>query len=80
MTPSIRRIACVVSVWILLVFSAASARAADVVLQWDEIAVRTFTSQTPALNPFTTARFSAIVQLAVFEAVNTITRDYQGYL
>jgi hypothetical protein len=79
MTLSIRRVACVAAVWIFLVFSAGAARA-DVVLQWNEIAVRTFTTQTPALNPFTTARFSAIVQLAVFEAVNTITGDYQGYL
>ena len=80
MTRSIRRTACVAAVWVLLVFSAQAARAADVVLQWNEIANRTFTTQTPALNPFTTARFAAIVQLAVFEAVNTITGDYQGYL
>jgi hypothetical protein len=79
MTPSIRRIVSVATVWTLLVFSAAAARA-DVVLQWNEIAARTFTTQTPALNPFATARFAAIVQLAVFEAVNTITGDYQGYL
>jgi hypothetical protein len=79
MTSSIRRVFCVSAVWILLVFSAGAARA-DVVLQWNEIAVRTFTTQTPALNPFATARFAAIVQLAVFEAVNTITGDYQGYL
>ena len=79
MSPSVRRVARVASVWILLVFSAGAARA-DVVLQWNEIAVRTFLAQTPALNPFSTARFSAIVQLAVFEAVNAITGDYQGYL
>jgi len=31
-------------------------------------------------NPFAQARMRQIVQLAVFEAVNTITRDYQPYL
>jgi hypothetical protein len=80
MTPSIRRLACAAAVCFLLVFSAGTARAADVVLQWNAIAERTFTTQTPGLNPFATARFAAIVQLAVFEAVNTITGDYQGYL
>jgi hypothetical protein len=31
-------------------------------------------------NPFFQARWGAIVQLAVFEAVNTITEDYEPYL
>jgi len=31
-------------------------------------------------NPFAQARYGAIVQLAVFEAVNSITHDYQPYL
>ena len=31
-------------------------------------------------NPFAQARFAAIVQLAVFEAVNAITGDYEPYL
>src|SRR5215207_5066120 len=52
---------------------------ADAVLQWDAIAVRTLTTQTPALSPFAQARFAAIVQLAVFEAVNAITGDYEPY-
>jgi hypothetical protein len=63
----------------LLLFNATAARA-DVVLQWDEIAVRTLTTQTPGLTPFAQARFAAIVQLAVFEAVNSITGKYEGYL
>jgi len=53
---------------------------ADAVLHWDEIAVRTLTTQTPALSPFAQARFAAIVQLAVFEAVNATSREYNGYL
>ena len=53
---------------------------ADVVSHWDEIAVRTLTTQTPALSPFAQARFAAIVQLAVFDAVNATTGEYNGYL
>jgi hypothetical protein len=53
---------------------------ADAVLRWDEIAVRTLTTQTPALTPFAQARFAAIVQLAVFEAVNATSGEYNGYL
>jgi hypothetical protein len=57
--------------------SAEPARAgADVVLHWNEIAVNTASDQ----NPFAQARFAAITQLAVFEAVNAITRDYEPYL
>ena len=79
MKSAITRVACAVALGGLLFFNAAAARA-DVVLQWNEIAVRTLTTQTPGLNPFFQARYAAIVQLAVFEAVNTITGDYQGYL
>jgi hypothetical protein len=52
-----------------------SARA-DAVTDWNAIMVRTVGGQ----NPFAQARFAAIVQLAVFEAVNAIRRDYQTYL
>ncbi len=79
MKSPITRVACAVALGGLLFFNAAAARA-DVVLQWNDIAVRTLTTQNPALNPFAQARFSSIVQLAVFEAVNAITGDYQGYL
>ena len=57
-----------------------SVAGADVVLQWNEIAVRTLTTQTPGLSPFAQARFAAIVQLAVFDAVNATTREFKGYL
>lgn len=79
MSSPIRRGGCAIALCGLLLFNAAAAQA-DVVLQWDEIAVRTLTTQNPALSPFAQARFAAIVQLAVFEAVNTITGKYQGYL
>ena len=74
-----RRSACILALSGLLLLNAGAAQA-DVVLQWNEIAVRTLTTQSPGLNPFSQARFAAIVQLAVFEAVNAITGDYEGYL
>src|SRR3954447_20976487 len=63
----------------VLVGSAASAVAApDVVLTWNEIAARTLVTQ--GQTPFAQARMTAIVQLAVFEAVNAVTGDYDPYL
>lgn len=53
---------------------------ADAVTDWNEIMLETFASQTPPVNPFAAGRFAAITQLAVFEAVNTIERDYYPYL
>jgi hypothetical protein len=51
---------------------------ADVVLDWNAIAVDTFLANQQ--NPFAQARYAAIVQLAVFEAVNAIEGEYQAYL
>ncbi len=51
---------------------------ADVVLEWNETAVNT--SVANAQSPFAQARNAAIVQLAVFEAVNAIRGRYQPYL
>lgn len=48
----------------------------DVVLEWNAIMVTTIASQ----NPFAQARVGAITQLAVFEAVNSITGEYEPYL
>ena len=48
----------------------------DVILDWNAIMQATVSTQTP----FPQARFAAITQLAVFEAVNGITREYQPYL
>jgi hypothetical protein len=58
------------------VVSPAPARADDIVLRWNEIAAQTAT----ATSPFNQARVGAIVQLAVFEAVNAVTGDYEPYL
>jgi len=49
---------------------------ADVVLDWNAIMVRLVQDQPPPnMN-----RFAAITQLAVFEAVNTVTGEYRPYL
>jgi hypothetical protein len=48
----------------------------DVVLDWNAIMVTTVGGQ----NPFGQARLAAITQLAVFEAVNSITGDFEPYL
>jgi len=60
-----------------LLWGSAAARA-DVVLDWNAIAVNTAVANKA--NPFAQARYAAIVQLAVFEAVNAIKGDYQPYL
>jgi hypothetical protein len=60
-----------------VLFGSAAARA-DVVLDWNTIAVNTAVANHQ--NPFAQARYAAIVQLAVFEAVNAITGEYQPYL
>ncbi len=57
-------------------FVPALASGEDVVLRWNRIAAQTATTS----NPFGQARAGAIVQLAVFEAVNAITGDYEPYL
>jgi hypothetical protein len=62
---------------VVLLFGRAVAKA-DEVLSWNEIAVDTAVAN--GQNPFAQARYAAIVQLAVFEAVNSITGDYQPYL
>jgi hypothetical protein len=50
--------------------------ATDPVLEWNAIMVSTTATQ----NPFFQARFAAITHLAVFEAVNAITGDFDPYL
>jgi hypothetical protein len=52
--------------------------AADVVLDWNGIMLRVNTPATQG--PFEQARIAAITQLAVFEAVNAVTREYDPYL
>ena len=61
---------------VALLVCSPSAAMADVVLDWNAIAV----SISGGQGPFAQARFMAITQLAVFEAVNAITGDYKPYL
>jgi hypothetical protein len=70
----LRGVAIVVVTGLLLGPSTAGAQ--DIVLRWNEIAARTATTTSP----FNQARIGAIVQLAVFEAVNAITGEYEPYL
>jgi hypothetical protein len=65
---------CVLTLSMWLVTAAARA---DAVLDWNTIAVNTAVANKQ--NAFAQARFAAIAQLAVFEAVNAITQDYQPY-
>jgi hypothetical protein len=69
------RLSIVMMVALLLPSIAARA---DVVLDWNAIAVNTAIAN--GQNPFVLARFAALEQLAVFEAVNAITGDYHPYL
>jgi hypothetical protein len=72
-----KRVCSSVALVALLVCSPIAARAADVVLSWNEIAVTTLIAQ--GQSPFAQARFMAMTQLAVFEAVNAVTGDYKPY-
>jgi len=74
--PTLTRFRVAVAL-VALLSSSAIARA-DVVLTWNEQAVKTFIGQ--GQSPFQQGRYVAIVQLAVFEAVNAITRDYEPYI
>jgi len=60
---------------LVLLFTPLAARC-DVVQDWNAIMQKTVSSQPP----FPQARFAAITQLAVFEAVNAITQQYKPYL
>jgi hypothetical protein len=74
-----RRVHTVVTLVAVMMCSPSAARA-DVVLDWNQIAISTLVSQVPPPSPFAQARFMAITQLAVFEAVNAITGEYQPYI
>ena len=66
----------------LCVLPATSARA-DTVTEWNAVMQAAVTRSIPPLNPSNPnlqTRWGAIVQLAVFEAVNSITGDYEPYL
>ena len=49
---------------------------ADVVTDWNAVMRATVSAESPQAQ----GRFAAITHLAVFEAVNAITKDYKPYL
>jgi hypothetical protein len=51
-----------------------------VVFECEDCGCREREREEERQNPFAQARYGAIVQLAVFEAVNSITGDYHPYL
>ena len=63
---------------LVAILSANPARTAngeDALLSWNEIMVGSLVGQ----NPFAAGRLAAITQVAVFEAVNSITQEYESY-
>ncbi len=75
---SVRRGTFRLCVLMLSLWLVSAAARADAVLDWNTIAVNTAVANKQ--NPFAQGRTVAIVQLAVFEAVNAITGDYKPYL
>lgn len=65
-----------VAILVVGLFSVRAVAADDLVLKWNKTAADT----AVATNPFNQARIMAITQLAVFEAVNAITGEYEPYL
>jgi hypothetical protein len=57
----------------------ARAQALDPVREWNAIAARMATTSTPALSPVQQSRAMAIVQVAVHDAVNGLTRSFATY-
>jgi hypothetical protein len=76
MRPIGRRLGYLIVATLTLV--GARPAAADVVTDWNARMQATVT--TPPTSPNLQTRWGAIVQLAVFEAVNSITGDYEPYL
>jgi hypothetical protein len=66
------------TVMVLALLLGSAVFSADAVLDWNKIAVDTAVANRQ--NPFAQARYAAIVQLAVFEAVNAVTGQYRPYL
>jgi hypothetical protein len=72
-----RTVSYLTVVIIAALFLSSIAARADAVLDWNAIAINTAIDN--GQNPFELARFAALEQLAVFEAVNAITGDYHPY-
>ncbi len=68
----------VIATFALLCAAGTRPAQADAVTDWN--AIMQATVSAPPTNPFFQARWAAITQLAVFEAVNAVTGDYEPYL
>jgi hypothetical protein len=66
----------IAAVVVMLLLSTATVARGDIVVDWNAIMLATISGQSP----FAQARFAAITQAAIFEAVNAITRQYEPYL
>ncbi len=73
-----RRLGLPIFATLALLCTTRTGHAQDAVTDWNVIMQATV-SVAPS-NPFYQARWAAIVQLAVFEAVNAVTSDYEPYL
>jgi len=78
MTRIYRRLGLPIFGTLALLCTTGTGHAQDTVTDWNVI-MQSTVSTAPS-NPFYQARWAAIVQLAVFEAVNAITGDYEPYL
>ena len=72
------RFGTVLALMVLVHVAGPRLASANVVREWNAIAVQT--AIAGGNNPFQQARTLSIVQLAVFEAVNAVTGEYEPYL
>src|SRR5438270_4424213 len=54
--------------------------AADMVIQWNQIMIDMLREQRPGIGPTVAARDMAVMDVAIFDAVNGIDRSYHSYL
>ena len=54
--------------------------AADMVIQWNQIMIDMLREQRPGIGPTVAARDMAVMDVAIFDAVNGIDRSYHPYL
>jgi hypothetical protein len=74
-----KRMHVLVSVLCCTLLAAAQARASDVVTEWNQVALGLTLSTAAAQAPVQQTRTMAIVQVAVHDAINAITGEYETY-
>jgi hypothetical protein len=68
-----------VALWCAFLALPMQARASDVVTEWNQIALSLTLTAAPALAPVQQIRTMAIVHVAVHDAINALTRQYETY-